>query len=101
MGNPGMKWNVNNGIISFRYCTAIPRIKLISRIQWNLDIVTMVKGMPIYARYSKPHFGGYFPWMLLFTEVKNIVCYTEDVVINAFVKSSVHYTFRSRDTNVL
>ena len=47
-------------------------------------MVTMVKGMPIYACYSKPQFGAYFPWMLLFTEVKNIVCYTEDVVINAF-----------------
>ena len=44
----------------------------------------MVKGMPIYAVYSISQFGGYFPWMLLFTEVKNIVCYTEDVVINAF-----------------
>ena len=61
----------------------------------------MVKGMPIYARYTKSHFGGYFPWTLLFTGVKNIVFYTEDVVINAFVISSFHYTFRSRDTDVL
>ena len=61
----------------------------------------MVKGMPIYARYTKPDFRGYFAWTLLFAGVKNIICYTEDVVINAFVISSFHYTFRSHDTDVL